>query len=188
MPRSSTSSLDDLGKSDEDALKPEVPHEWGSDQVWPALTVNRQCLSSGNVNCRCTSFNKACVKLHAEESFSFRRFHNKWSLFLWVLVLVWTTWLWRSSFTSITPCIHALQLECAWICWWASYRAKRFNQDAVQNMVPAGPFLQYLGQEEGKWLGSVLIVLPPVKMHSEEKPLLTYSAGGEYSYICLHGS
>ena len=49
----------------------------------------------------------------------------------------------------------------------------------LQNLEPAGPFLQYLGQEEGRWLGSVMIVLPPHKMHTEEKPYISFSAGGD---------
>ena len=51
----------------------------------------------------------------------------------------------------------------------------------MQNLVPAGPWLQYLGQREGKWLGSALIVLPPTQMNMEEEPVLHYSAGGKFS-------
>ncbi len=45
-------------------------------------------------------------------------------------------------------------------------------------MVPAGPWLQYLGQEEGQWLASALIVLPPNKVNMEHPPVLSYSTGG----------
>ena len=49
---------------------------------------------------------------------------------------------------------------------------------SLQNAVPAGPWLQYLGQREGRWQGSALLVLPPSKLNMQQQPILTYSAEG----------
>ena len=54
---------------------------------------------------------------------------------------------------------------------------------SLQNQVPAGPWLQYLGQREGRWQGSALLVLPPSKLNMQQQPILTYSAEG-MSLLC----